>query len=198
MSTGNGSAVPSLTRKAMGIVDGLPLEIADDSPDALRNAVQILLDIESIKRVKHAYFRCIDTGNFEELATLFHPDVSVHFRGGTYEWKLKGRDEYIASIAQSFHARSLGHHNGHHPEIEILSPTEATGIWYLADQMWILDQGNYTTGTAIYWDRYEKVDGRWLVRDSQYERLYEINESLSEEPKFDSHYLKKYGSVPSD
>ena len=197
MGTGNGSAAPSLTRKAMGIVDGLPLEIADDGPDALRNAVQMLLDIESIKRVKHAYFRCIDTGNFEELATLFHPDVSVHFRGGTYEWKLTGRDEYVESISQSFHARSLGHHNGHHPEIEILSQTEATGIWYLADQMWMLDQGNYTRGTAIYWDRYEKVEGRWLVRDSQYERLYEINEALTEEPKFDSHYLKKCGAVPS-
>jgi hypothetical protein len=45
----------------MGIVDGWPLEIADESPRALRTAVQMLLDIEAIRRVKHAYFRCIDT-----------------------------------------------------------------------------------------------------------------------------------------
>lgn len=189
----NRRAAPSLTREAMGIVDGLPLEIADESPAALRDAVQRLLDIEAIKRIKHAYFRCIDTGNFEELATLFHPDVTVHFRGGTYEWKLQGRDEYIGSISQSFHTRSVGHHNGHHPEIEILSATEATGVWYLADHMWVLDQNNYTTGTALYWDRYEKVDGRWLVRDTQYERLYERNERLKEEPTFDAHYLRKCG-----
>jgi hypothetical protein len=193
MAKANGTAVPSLTREAMGIVDGLPLEIADESPAALRDAVQRLLDIEAIKKVKHAYFRCIDTGNFEELATLFHPDVKVHFRGGTYEWKLEGRDEYVASISQSFHTRSIGHHNGHHPEIEILSSTEATGVWYLADHMWVLNQSHYTAGTAIYWDRYEKVDGQWLVRDTQYERLYELNEHLSEEPRFDSHYLKKCG-----
>ena len=193
MSKRNGSSAPSLTREAMGIVDGLPLEIADESPAALREAVQQLLDIEAIKRVKHAYFRCIDTGNFEELATLFHPDVTVHFRRGTYEWKLAGRDEYVASVSQSFHTRSVGHHNGHHPEIQILSATEATGIWYLADNMWIMSGQSFTQGTALYWDRYEKVDGRWLIRDSQYERLYELNEKLETDPPFASHYLGKCG-----
>jgi hypothetical protein len=191
-----GSAAASLTREAMGIRSGLPLEIAGDSPEALRDAVQLLLDIEAIKRVKHAYFRCIDTGNFEELAGLFHPDVKVHFRGGTYEWKLEGRDEYVASISQSFHTRSVGHHNGHHPEIEILSPTKATGVWYLTDNMWIMSQKNFTTGTAIYWDTYLKVDGRWLIADSKYERIYEMNQRQDVEPKFDYHYLGKYGNPP--
>ncbi len=194
MSNRNGSNAPSLTREAMGIVDGLPLEITDDGHAALRRAVQQLLDIEAIKRVKHAYFRCIDTGNFEELATCFHPDVTVHFRGGTYEWKLQGRDEYVASISRSFHTRSVGHHNGHHPEIEILSATEATGIWYLSDSMWIMSDQAFTTGTAIYWDRYEKIDGRWLIRDTQYERLYELNEKLEADPPFSSHYLGKCGA----
>jgi len=193
MSNGNGTNAPSLTREAMGIVDGLPLEVADESPAALRESLQQLLDIEAIKRVKHAYFRCIDTGNFEELAAYFHPDVTVHFRGGTYEWKLQGRDDYVASISQSFHTRSVGHHNGHHPEIEVLSATEATGIWYLSDNMWIMSDKAFTTGTAIYWDRYEKVDGRWLIRDTQYERLYELNEKLEADPPFASHYLGKCG-----
>lgn len=194
MAKADGVQAPSLTREAMGIVDGMPLEIADESPGALRAAVQMLLDIEAIKRVKHAYFRCIDTGNFEELAGYFHPDVTVHFKGGTYEWKLAGRDEYVASVSESFHSRSVGHHNGHHPEIEILSPTEAQGIWYLADHMWIMSNKNYTVGTAMYWDRYEKVDGRWLIRDSRYERIYELNERLAEDPRFDSHYLGKCGA----
>jgi hypothetical protein len=177
----------------MGIVDGWPLEIADESPRALRTAVQMLLDIEAIRRVKHAYFRCIDTGNFAELEGLFHPDVTVHFIGGTYEWKLRGRAEYLAAIQQSFHSRSVGHHNGHHPEIQILSADEATGIWYLADNMWVLDRKNFATGTAIYWDRYRKVDGKWLIADTKYERIYEMNQHLSEDPKFHASYLAKYG-----
>jgi len=194
MSKGNGAGAPSLTREAMGIREGLPLEITGESPEALRDAVQLLLDIESIKRTKHAYFRCIDTGNFAELETLFHPDVQVHFKGGTYEWRLSGKDEYVASVKQSFHSRTVGHHNAHHPEIDVLSATEATGIWYLTDNMWILDAKAFTTGTAIYWDRYEKVDGRWLIRDTKYERIYELNEGRDPEPRFDYHYLGKYGA----
>lgn len=197
MAEGNGAGAPTLTKQGMGIVDGLPLEIADDSPGALRDAVQMLLDMEAIRRVKHAYFRCIDTGNFEELGNYFHPDVTVHFIGGTYEWKLSGREEYLESIKQSFHTRSVGHHNGHHPEIEVLSATEATGVWYLTDNMWIMSQDNFTTGTAIYWDRYLKVDGRWLISDSRYERIYELNDHQSDEPKFDYHYLGKYGNPPA-
>jgi hypothetical protein len=197
MADGKSAGEPTLTKQGMGIVEGLPLEIADESPGALRDAVQMLLDMEAIRRVKHAYFRCLDTGNFEELGGLFHPDVKVHFIGGTYEWKLEGRDEYVASIQQSFHTRSVGHHNGHHPEIEMLSPTKATGVWYLTDNMWIMNQKNFTTGTAIYWDTYLKVEGRWLIADSKYERIYEMNERLETEPRFDYHYLGKYGNAPA-
>jgi hypothetical protein len=192
-SAGRPGTNPSLTKKAMGIVAGWPLEVEDESPRSLRKAIQMLMDIEAIRRVKHAYFRCIDTGNFEELEGLFHPDVKVHFIGGTYEWKLQGRAEYLSAIQQSFHTRSVGHHNGHHPEIEILSADEATGVWYLADNMWIMNQKNFATGTAIYWDRYKKVDGKWLIHDTKYERIYEMNERIREEPKFDYHYLAKYG-----
>jgi ketosteroid isomerase-like protein len=178
----------------MGIQDGLPLAIADDSPRALRDAVQMLLDIEAIRLTKHTYFRCLDTGNFEELEALFHPDVTVHFKGGTYEWKLRGRDEYLKALRKSFHSRSVGHHNGHHPEIRVSSATEATGVWYLADQMWILDYDAYTVGTAIYWDRYEKIDGRWLIRDTKYERIFELNEKIETEPRFSAHYLGRCGA----
>lgn len=189
----NGDA-PSLTREAMGLRPRPALEIADESPQALRDAVQLLLDIEAIKQTKHAYFRCIDTGNFEELASLFHPEVQVHFKGGSYEWTLDGRDEYVASVRKSFHSRSVGHHNAHHPEIDVLSPTEATGVWYLSDHMWIMNFKSFTTGTALYWDRYEKLDGRWLIRETKYERIYEMNERRDPDPKFDYHYLGLYGA----
>jgi len=185
-----------LTRARLGIPDGIPLEVEGDDPAALRRSLQHLMDIEAIKRVKHAYFRCIDTANLEELATLFHEDVLVHFRGGFYEWKLEGRDAYLASIRQSFHRNAVGHHNGHHPEIRLESEREATGIWYLADHMWILEQRFQTTGTAVYWDRYQKVDGRWLIRETRYERIYEINQQLPENPPFSTRYLADFGSAP--
>lgn len=185
-----------LNKANMGITDGLPLQASDGDLDELRKDIQHLMDIEAIKQLKHAYFRCIDTANMEELATLFHEDVSVHFKGGTYEWKMQGKEEYLGNIGMSFSSASIGHHNGHQPEIQILSETEATAIWYLADNMWILNHNAKTYGTALYWDRYLKVGGKWLIKDTNYERLYEINE-VSETPlQPSSHYLGVHGTEP--
>ncbi len=183
-----------LNKQTLGITEGLPLQASDGGIEELRKDIQRLMDIEAVRQVKHAYFRCIDTANFEELGTLFHDDVSVHFTGGTYEWKLQGKAEYLASVQQSFHREAIGHHNGHHPEIQIQSETEATACWYLADNMWMFNNKFFTTGTALYWDRYLKVDGRWVIKDTTYERIYEINQSLAENPKVDSHYLATHGT----
>lgn len=185
-----------LNKTNMGITDGIPLQASTGGIDELRADIQRLMDIEAIKQLKHAYFRCIDTANLEELGTLFHEDVSVSFIGGTYEWKTEGKKEYLDNIGVSFSNKSIGHHNGHQPEIQMISDTEATGIWYLADNMWILNHKAKTSGTALYWDRYLKVDGKWLIRDTSYERLYEINEALEELPNLGSHYLGVHGNDP--
>lgn len=183
-----------LNKQNMGISEGLPLQASSGDLEALRKDIQRLMDMEAIRQIKHAYFRCIDTANLDELATLFHDDVLVHFIGGTYEWKLQGKAEYIASIGQSFSKKSVGHHNGHQPEIQIVSETEATGIWYLSDNMWVLEHNAFTTGTAIYWDKYVKENGRWLISETRYERLYELNEEITQDPGFASHYLAVHGA----
>lgn len=185
-----------LNKQNMGIADGLPLQASAGGLEDLRRDIQHLMDIEAIRQLKYAYFRCVDTANLEELATLFHEDVSVHFVGGTYEWKIQGKQDYIDNIGMSFSKAAVGQHNAHHPEIQVLSDTEATAIWYLADNMWILNHNAKTCGTAIYWDRYLKVDGRWLIKDTSYERVYEINEVLSEPPNLSSHYLGVHGGEP--
>ncbi|MEP5764553.1 MAG: nuclear transport factor 2 family protein [Halieaceae bacterium] len=190
----NDSAQRQVLNKAnMGIDAGIPLQASDGGIEQLRADIQRLMDIEAIKQLKHAYFRCLDTANQEEMATLFHEDVLVHFKGGHYEWELRGRDEYLANVGAAFSKQAVGHHNGHHPEIQMLSETEATGIWYLADNMWILNHKSFTTGTALYWDRYEKVQGHWLIKETRYERIYEISQQLEEAPALSSHYLGAHG-----
>jgi len=189
------SPTPSqpLTRASMGITDGLPLEASSGDLEALRRDIQRLMDLEAIRQLKYAYYRCIDTANFDELATLFHDEVKVHFSGGTYEWKLQGKQEMMAAQKQAFNRRVVGHHNGHQPEIQLLSDTEATGIWYLADNMWVLDHQVLTTGTALYSDRYIKQDGRWLILETTYRRIYEITQPLEENPPLTVHYLAEHG-----
>lgn len=167
-----------------------------DDLEQLKRDIRILKDIEAVKRVKHAYFRCVDTANIEELKTIFHKDVVVHFIGGTYEWTLHGRDEYLEAIAVNFNNKVIAQHNGHHPEIDILSETEATGTWYLHDNFYRLWDMHYVTGTALYRDRYVKEDGRWQIRESRYERIYELDYALDAPPPVTAHYLAKHGRNP--
>ena len=39
-------------------------------------------------------------------------------------------------------------------------------------------------------------DGRWLIRATNYERVYEINEILDGRPNLSSHYLGVHGGEP--
>lgn len=172
------------------------MSISREEFEQLRHDIRILKDIEAIKRVKHAYFRCIDTANIEELKGIFHRDVVVHFIGGTYEWTLRGRDEYLEAIAANFNKEVIAQHNGHHPEIDVLSETEATGTWYLHDNFYRFWDMHYVAGTALYRDRYRKEDGRWQIVESRYERIYEIDSPLVERPPVTAHYLAGHGRNP--
>lgn len=155
--------------------------------------VQVLRDIEEIRRLKYAYFRCIDTANLAELADLVHPEVTTCYIGGTYRIELKNREEFLAMVANAFNSEVACRHQGHHPEIEILSETEATGTWYLHDVFLNLRERIRTEGTALYHDRYVKQDGRWLIRHQSYERIYEIVDPLTEAPNLTAHYLASHG-----
>ena len=52
----------------------------------------------------------------------------------------------------------------------------------------------FTQGTALYWDRYLKCDGKWKIRETKYERIYELNQQLEEAPPFSVHYLAEHGT----
>ena len=183
----------TLTKAGMGISEGLPLQASDGGIDELRRDIQRLMDIEAIKQLKHSYFRCIDTANWEELEPGLHSDMKTHYMGGGYEFKLDSREEFLATMKQAFHTQSIGRHNGTMPEIQMLSDTEATGIWNLYDHFWSMNSDSLTHGTALYWDRYVKEDGRWQIIETSYQRIYQISEKLTEKPPIAAHYLGEYG-----
>lgn len=152
-----------------------------------------LEDIELIKRVKYAYCRCIDTANIAELKTLFTEDASVCYVGGSYRFEAQGRDKILEAIAYAFHSQAIAVHHVNHPEIDLVSPAEAKGRWYLRD--WFLDLKNMviTDGSAFYQDTYVKRDGRWLIQRASYERVYEIVTPVTQVPNITAHYLAKHG-----
>src|SRR3546814_15018861 len=94
-------------------------------------------------------------------------DSSVRYVGGSYVFEAQGRDTIIEALANAFHSEAIAVHNVNHPEIDFVSPTEATGVWYLKD--WFLDLRNkiITDGTSFYRDTYVKQDeiGRASCRE---------------------------------
>jgi hypothetical protein len=152
-----------------------------------------LEDLELIRRLKYRYCRCIDTANVAELRELFTEDASVCYVGGSYRFEAQGRDKILEAIGYAFHAEALAFHHVNHPEIDVLSATEAVGTWYLRD--WFLDLRRrvITEGTALYKDRYVKRGGSWLIQHAGYERIFEIVTPVTDTPNVTAHYLAKHG-----
>ena len=145
---------------------GLPLEASQGGIEDLRRDIQRPDGHGGDTATQVRLFPLRHYRSLEELATLFHDDVTVHFIGGSYQWNVQGKQDYVNNrrIVQQGGGRPAPCPP---PEIQMLSETEATAIWYLEDNMWILNHNARTRGTALYWDRYLKVNGKWLIKDDQ-------------------------------
>jgi hypothetical protein len=148
-----------------------------------------LEDIELIRQLKYRYWRGIDMGHIDDVRELLTEDVRVDFAGGTYRWQMQGREAFLAALGASFNSQAISIHTGHHPEIDVLTETTATGIWYLTDTFIHLTENVVTEGSALYRDEYAKVDGAWRIKVSTYERIYERVERLTQKPNITAHYL---------
>jgi hypothetical protein len=148
-----------------------------------------LEDIERIRQLKYRYFRAIDTADIDLLRGVLAEDVHIDYQGGTYRWQVDGRETMLAAVAAAFNEHAVACHTGHHPEIEVLTPMTARGIWYLTDVFINLRDKLVTTGSALYRDEYVKLADGWRIRSSTYHRVYEIQETLNSAPKLTAHYL---------
>ena len=131
-----------------------------------------LIEIEQVRQLKYAYFRCIDQKCWEELATLFTPDIEVRYGGGSHNYS--GRDTVIEWLRSSMDADTFHtSHRGSHPEIELLGADSARGLWAFDDV--VIDTGFDITirGAGFYEDEYRKIDGRWRFAVTGYKRTYE-------------------------
>jgi bile-acid 7alpha-dehydratase len=131
-----------------------------------------LHEIEAIKRLKYKYLRCLDQKLWPELAECLTEDATSAYSDGKYSYS--GRDQIMEFLRGALGPRTMiSSHRVHHPEIDLTSPTTATGIWALEDTV-IETKANITIrGAAFYHDEYVKVDGRWKIRSTGYTRTFE-------------------------
>ena len=134
------------------------------------DAIERLVAIEEIKKVKARYFRFIDTGDDEGFLEQFTEDL--HWMeidaAGEVIVDLHGRAEMAAFVApiraEAANARVGGFSciHGHTPEIEIVDDRTATGIWAMSDYVRMPSINIY--GVGHYHETYQRGDdGVWRI-----------------------------------
>ena len=141
------------------------------------DAVEKLLAIEEIKGLKARYFRLMDTKKWDEWEQLFAPDLVAEFPDDQPDAApMRGRSDFAKAIA-ALNGPALTIHHGHTPEIEVLSPTTARGIWVMLDFCKYPKPGSLpgdaTTlvGYGHYHEAYEKLSRGWVIKTLKLTRL---------------------------
>jgi len=140
-----------------------------------------LQELEAIKRLKYKYLRCLDEKLWDELAGCFTADATAAYSDGKLAFT--GRDAIMKFLRDALGPASMiSSHRVHHPEIDLTSPTTATGTWALEDVV-IETKANITIrGAAFYRDQYVKQDGAWLIKSTGYTRTFEEMVSRADTP----------------
>lgn len=128
-------------------------------------------DIEAIRQLKARYFRFMDTKDWSAMRTVFTPDVVVDVNGdggGVFH----GVDEFFTMLEPALQHVVTVHH-GHMPEIDVTSPTTATGIWAMEDHLQFPpgSDAREMHGYGHYHETYVKVDGQWHIASLKLTRL---------------------------
>jgi hypothetical protein len=139
-------------------------------------------DIEAIKRLKARYCRLMDTKDWKGYRELFTDDVTVNLEsagqavpGQGHEATeaagavIAGADSFIAMLVPTL-AEAVTVHQCHTPEIDLLSPSTANGIWAMEDLLRFPD-GTQLHGFGHYHETYEKHCDRWLIKSTRLTRL---------------------------
>jgi ketosteroid isomerase-like protein len=140
-------------------------------PETLEQTVRRLAAIEDIRRVKAAYFRCVDLRLWTEFGDLFTEDLEVDFAESTS--RPAGKEQFLASVARHF-VTGYSVHHGHLGEIEILDDDTATGIWPMYDRVESPAGSGYVSheGWGHYTETYRRCpDGRWRISRSRLSRI---------------------------
>lgn len=127
-----------------------------------------LEEIEAIKQLKARYFRCMDTKDWEAFASVFTADATLDAGEDDARGMLRGRDAIVRRVSGVLRDAVTVHH-GHMPEIELLGPDRARGVWAMYDYVELPQLVLH--GWGHYHEEYAKQDGIWRIRSLRLTRL---------------------------
>jgi NAD(P)-dependent dehydrogenase (short-subunit alcohol dehydrogenase family) len=128
-------------------------------------------DIEEIKTLKARYIRFGDTKQWDGLAKLLTDDFAALFeiaprfsKDQPRRVEISGRDLFINTWASAL-VGVVTMHDVFLPEITLISPTAATGIWRMHDLVKM--PKCLFEGWGHYQDEYAKQQGVWMIKASR-------------------------------
>lgn len=136
--------------------------------------IQTLLELEALRLLKARYFRLLDTQQWAAWAELFEPDMTAELPNDQPGQMTRGRDTFVSSVAKTLAGVTTVHH-GHTPELELLTPTTAKGVWAMEDRLTWPDSGDGAAramhGWGHYTETYRKSDAGWRIATLMLTRL---------------------------
>ncbi|MFC5333314.1 nuclear transport factor 2 family protein [Mycobacterium branderi] len=137
-----------------------------------------LAELEALRQLKARYFYYIDTKQWDLWLGLFTVDatlawdsaVSTGGRDGDTR-SFTGLDAIKENVVRGILNPTTSVHQGHTPVLEIISDTEARGIWPMEDIVVATHLHRLIHGWGHYHETYRKVDGAWKIASSHLTRL---------------------------
>jgi hypothetical protein len=133
--------------------------------------IELLLALEDIKFLKARRDRAVDTKDWDTYLSLHAPEHESK-NDGFPHWK--SAEEMITNVRQILGPDKISVHHSHTPEITFESPTKASGIWAMEDNIFWKqgDEEHWLNGFGFYHEIYVKRDGKWLFISRQLKRTH--------------------------
>jgi hypothetical protein len=134
--------------------------------------IQRLLALEEIRTLMARRVRCIDTKDWDGFAACYTEDAVSHSVQQESGAPTVGGRAIADRVAAALSGVTTVH-QVHLPEIELTSDESATGFWPLMDILaWEhTGQRHFMRGYGHYRQTYQKVGGRWLIKEHWLTRL---------------------------
>lgn len=143
------------------------------------SALEELTAIEEIKKLKARRDRAVDLKDWETYTALHAPEHQSH-NDGYPPWT---RADMVRHLKETIGHVRLAHHS-HTPDITILSPDRAKGVWNMEDHhVWLQGEDlHWMRGYGFYHEEYVRRDGRWLIISRRIQRTMVLASPGAEHP----------------
>lgn len=135
--------------------------------DNIEKRLQVLEDIEAIKTLHATYFAIVDSRQFDKLNEVFLDSAKVIIAGTV----CNGLTEVIQFYKEVTNI-PIYEHYGHDPIINMLSDSNAKGIWSLLSIRADGPDSPALWSAGRYQEEYVKVDGVWKIQRMELNRVY--------------------------